>query len=63
MERYFIQDYWTGLTILDNNGYYTRYFNSIKGAEEFLNSLEGLNYDDNFYIIKELDGKIQPIEY
>ena len=63
MERYFIEDYWTGLTILDDNGHYTRYFNSIKDAEEFLNSLEELNDDDNFYIVKELDGKIQPIEY
>ena len=48
MEQYFIEDYWTGLTILDDNGHYTRYFNSIKNAEYFLNSLEGL---------------IQPIEY
>lgn len=63
MERYFIEDYCTGLTILDDNRHYTRYFNSIKDAEEFLNSLEELNDDDNFYIVKELDGKIQPIEY
>ncbi len=63
MERYFIQDYWTGLNILDNKGNYTRYFNTIKEAEEFLNSLEGLNDDDNFYIVKELDGEIQLIEY
>jgi hypothetical protein len=63
MERYFIQDYWTGLNILDNNRYYTRYFNTIKDAEEFINSLEDLNNEDGFYIVKELDGKIQPIEY
>ena len=53
MERYFIEDYWTGSTILDDNGHYTKYFNSIKNAEYFLNSLEGLNDDDNFYIVKE----------
>jgi hypothetical protein len=63
MERYFIEDYWTGLTILDNKGHYTRYFNTLKEAEEFLYSLKELNYDDNFYIVKELDGEIQPIEY
>jgi len=62
MKRYFIEDYWTGLTILDDNGHYTKYFNTIKEAEEFVNSLEGLN-DDNFYIVEESNGEIKPIEY
>ena len=59
MERYFIEDYYTGLTILDNDGYYTKYFNTIKEAEHFLNSLMGHyneNEEDNFYIVKEVDG-------
>ena len=63
MERYFIEDYYTCLTILDDSGYYTRYFNSIKGAENFINSLGKLNDEDNFYIVKELDGKRKQIEY
>ena len=29
-KRYFIEDYFSGLTILDENGHYTRYFNSVK---------------------------------
>jgi len=65
MERYFIEDYYTGLTILDEDGYYTKYFNTIKEAENFLNSLMGHyneNDEDNFYIVKEIDGKRKPIE-
>ncbi len=68
MERYFIEDYYTGLTILGEDGYYTKYFNTLKEAENFLNSLIG-NYkelwdiEDNYYIVKEIDGKRKPIEY
>tara|TARA_R100001463_G_scaffold48653_1_gene97941 strand:- start:1492 stop:1683 length:192 start_codon:yes stop_codon:yes gene_type:complete len=63
MTRYFIEDYHTGLTILDKNKYYTKYFNSIKNAENFINSLKGLNKDDNFYIVKEVNGQKKPIEF
>ena len=38
MKKYFIQDYFSGLTILDDKGYYTRYFYSIQDVENFLNS-------------------------
>lgn len=62
-ERYFIEHYQTSLTLLDHSGHYTRYFNSIKDAEDFINSLEGISDDDNFYIVKEIDGQRKPIEF
>ena len=62
-ERYFIEYYQTGLTLLDDSGHYTRYFNSIKDVEDFINSLEGIGDDDNFYIVKEIDGQRKPIEF
>ncbi len=53
MARYYIQDYWSGLNILDKKGNYTRYFDSYQDADDFLNSLGDLNEEDNFYIVEE----------
>ena len=65
MKRYFIQDYYTGLDIITKNGY-TRYFNTINEAFSLLNYLdkEGLNDEDNFFIIEEDEqGNQEPTEY
>ena len=63
MKKYYIEDYYTGLTILDNNGYYTRYFDTLEDAQEFINSLGEINDEDNFFILEELEGQSKPVEY
>ena len=63
MIKYFIEDYYTGLTILDDNGYYTRYFDTLDDTENFLYSLGHLNDEDNFFIVEESEGKTKPVEY
>ena len=63
MIKYFIEDYYTGLTILDDNGYYTRYFDTLDDTENFLYSLGHLNDEDNFFIVEESEGKTKTVEY
>ena len=63
MIKYFIEDYYTGLTILDDNGYYTRYFDTLDDTENFLYSLGHLNEEDNFFILEESEGKTKTVEY
>ena len=48
--KYYIEDYWSGLPILDEQGIYIRYFYSYEDADDFLNSLGDINEEDNFYI-------------
>ena len=62
-KKYFIEDYFSGLPILDDSTHYIRYFNSLKEAENFLCSLGNLNDDDNFYIVECLDGQKKSVEY
>ncbi len=62
--KYYIQDYYTGLDI--TKGGYTRYFKTLKDADDFLELLntKGYNDEDNFFIVAEDDeGNIVPIEY
>ena len=63
MIKYFIEDYYTGLTILDDNGYYTRFFDTLDDTENFLYSLGHLNDEDNFFIVEESEGKTKTVEY
>ena len=63
MIKYFIEDYYTGLTILDDNGYYTRYFDTLDDTENFLYSLGHFNDEDNFFIVEESEGKTKTVEY
>lgn len=65
ISRYKIQDYFSGLDIVDKNGY-AKYFKSLNDAECFVSLMDekGLNDEDNFYIVKEDEqGNIRPIEY
>tara|TARA_R110000851_G_scaffold274341_1_gene426963 strand:- start:269 stop:460 length:192 start_codon:yes stop_codon:yes gene_type:complete len=63
MTKFYIEDYYSGDTILDKKGNYTRYFKTLDDAEDFLNSLGSINDDDNFYIVEQTDGISKPIEY
>ena len=61
--RYYIQDYFTGLNV--TKGYYTRYFNTLNDANNFLESLnvKGYNDEDNFFILcEDEDGNIIPLD-
>ena len=61
--RYFIENYYSGLTILDDDGNYVRYFDNHELADEYLNDNFYHRKDfDNFYIVKEVDGKVEPLE-
>jgi len=60
---YFIQEYFSGVDILNKNGY-TKYFKTFKDADDFLNSLGDLNNEDSFYIMEEdKEGNQKPTEY
>tara|TARA_B100000809_G_C15016558_1_gene486910 strand:+ start:174 stop:389 length:216 start_codon:yes stop_codon:yes gene_type:complete len=63
--KYFIQDYFSGLSVIGNKGY-IRYFNTFKCADNFLNLLDkkDLNNEDNFFIVCcDEKGKEIEIEY
>ena len=64
MIRYYIENYYWGLPILDDKGYYTRYFYDFELANYYLNKHFKCEQDeeDNFYIVKEVNGKRVPIE-
>jgi len=59
MIRYYIEYYYSGLPI-----FYTRYFDTIEEADDYLNKHFKCdeNEEDNFYIVKEVNGKRVPIE-
>ncbi len=66
MIRYYIENYFSGLTIME--GDYTKYFNSLSDADGFLsdNFYNTDDYDDFFVVCESLkDGIITeiPIEY
>ena len=54
MTRFYIEDYYSGYTILDKKGT-TRYFKTLNDAEDFLYSLGSINDNDNFYIVEKTD--------
>ena len=64
MIRYFIENYYWAHPILDDNGHYTRYFDTFEEADDYLNKHFYCDEDeeDNFYIVKEINGKRVPIE-
>lgn len=66
MIRYYIQNYFSGLTVTEGN--YTKYFNSLHAADSFLsdNFYSSEDYDNFFVVCESLkDGVITeiPIEY
>tara|TARA_R100000353_G_C6486538_1_gene190588 strand:+ start:737 stop:934 length:198 start_codon:yes stop_codon:yes gene_type:complete len=64
MIRYYIENYYWGLPILDDNDCYTKYFDSYEEADDYLNKhfICDEDEEDNFYIVKEINGKEVPIE-
>ena len=63
MTKFYIECYYSGDTIMDDSGYYTRYFDCLGSAEDFIESLGAINDDDNFYIKKTVNGVDEPIKY
>ena len=70
MIRYYIENYYSGLPILDDNDCYTRYFDNYELANDYLelvnddlkkNDMEQYE-EDPFYVVKEVNGKRVPIE-
>jgi len=63
--KYIVQDYFTGLDIVNKNGY-TKYFKTLDDADNFIELLtkDGYNDEDNFYTIQiDENGNKITIEY